>query len=325
MKVFLTGATGFLGSVLSRQLLEDGHSIRALRRSSSRSDLIDGINHDIDWIEGDVLDPDSLEKGMIGVEAVFHCAAHLAFEGSRSEKQLMRVNVDGTANVVNASLCQSVSRLVHISSIAALGRVVNSIKCVDETAEWQRSRLNTAYGISKFRAEMEVQRGVAEGLDAVITNPSLVMGPGRKGENTMQIAEKLKSGSIPVLPTGGTNTVDVEDVASGIIRAYKYGASGERYILSGHNLMWSEILKTLADALGVNAPSRQVSPRFFYAISAIFEIAGRITGTTPLLTRETALLSSSISCYDNAKARQKLGCQFRPFSETAARIADTFL
>ncbi len=287
-------------------------------------DLVADIEAEIEWIEGDVLDPESLERGMDSVDGVFHCAAFLGFEGKSSEKQLMRVNVDGTANVVDAALSKSIPRLLHVSSIAALGRVEGEEDCLDETAIWKASDLNTAYAVSKHRAELEVHRGIAMGLDAVIVNPSLVMGPGRKGENTMQIAEKLITGSIPVLPSGTTNVVDVEDVALGALNAFRLGKTGERYILSGHNLLWRDIVTQLARALDVEPPSRHVSRPVMMFFATISEFFGKVTRSTPLVTRETARLSMSISCYDNTKAKTELGCEFRSFDLTTARIASAF-
>ena len=324
MTVFLTGATGFLGSVLARTLLSEGFGVRAIHRKRSAFDLLDDIKGEIEWIEGDVLDPESLEQGMIGVDGVFHCAAFLGFEGKRSEKQLMDVNVTGTANVVDAVLTQGVSRLLHVSSVAALGRSEDENKCQDESAVWQNSTLNTGYAISKHRAEMEVHRGIAQGLEAVMVNPSLIMGAGRKGENTMQIADKLIAGRLPVLPGGATNVVDVKDVAEGALKAYHRGRVGHRYLLTGHNMLWKEIIGTIASTLGAKAPTRQVSTGMMVVIAAFFELAARISGTNPLLTRETARLSAAISCYDNTKAREELECSFRSFESTAASIASVY-
>lgn len=324
MKVFITGATGFLGSVIARQLLSEGIEVCAIRRQHSSMDLVADIQDQVQWFEGDVLDPDSLEQSMAGVDGVFHCAAFLGFEGKNSEAQLMSVNVTGTANVIDAALACSIPRLLHVSSIAALGRAENQDDTLNEETVWKRSAMNTSYAISKHEGELEVYRGIALGLDAVIVNPSLVMGPGRLGENTMQIAEKLLNHSIPVLPPGATNVVDVEDVAAGAIQAFHKGRTAERYVLSGHNLLWRDIIGTLAAALQVKPPSLRVSRRVMIFVATVMEFAAKLVGSHALLTRETARLSMSISRYDNSKAIGELGCEFRPFDETAARIAASF-
>lgn len=321
MKVFVTGATGFLGSVLCRHLVELEHEVCAIRRTTPTAVQENSHSAKIRWVPGDVFDNEALLIGMQGADVVFHCAAYLGFEGTRSKDQIMKVNVQGTAEVVNAALESGVSRLVHVSSIAALGRSDDQMGAMDESTEWKRSKMNTTYAVSKHFAEMEVQRSIAEGLDAVIVNPSLIMGPGKPGENTMQIAEMLKARSLKFLPMGGTNVVDVEDVAAGMIRAFEHGKCGERYILSGHNMTWADILGTLSSALAVQPPKRRVGRKTFIFLSSVLETVGLLTRTKPILTREAARVASSLSFYTNTKAVTDLGYTFRPFTETAARIA----
>ena len=319
--VFVTGATGFLGSAVSRKLVEEGCSIVAIRRTSSRMGLLEELEQAITWHDGDILDPSFLAEAIEGCQAVFHCAAYVGFEGKKTVQLMNKVNVQGTANVVNAALHEGIERMVHVSSIAALGRSESMTQCLDETAEWVNSKMNTAYAVSKKEAEKEVQRGIAEGLNAVIVNPSVIMGPGHAGDNTMQIAEKVAQGKLPVIPSGGTNMVDVDDVADGIWRAFKQGKTGERYILSGNNLMWKEIIHGLAQSMKVSPPGRVVSRPVLMIVAAFIQFGSRLIGANPLLTIETARLSTSVSCYDNSKAIAELGCSFRPFQETADRIA----
>ena len=324
MICFVTGATGFLGSTLVRRLLADGHEVRALRRESSKMDLVGNAHDAITWTTGDLFDHAALAEGMSGTDVVFHCAAYLGFEGKKSRELLYRINVDGTAAVVNAALEQGVGRLVHTSSIAALGRSEHRTQCLDESAEWIDSPLNTGYAHSKYLAELEVHRGIAEGLDAVMVNPSLVMGPGRTGENTMQIVGQIRDRKLPFCPPGCTNVVDVEDVVDGLLLATVKGHTGERYILAGHNMPWPEIIDELARALAVRPPGRTISNPLLMTAAVLSELASFVFRFTPLITRETARLSLSMSCYDNTKAQSELGFSPRPFSETAARIAAAY-
>ncbi|MCH8961424.1 MAG: SDR family NAD(P)-dependent oxidoreductase [Bacteroidetes bacterium] len=253
MKTLVTGATGFIGSELTRQLLQEGVRVRILRRATSRLDLLGEAAQHVEHVLGDVTDPPSLCEAMADVGQVYHVAAYVGLGGRRDHARLHRVNVGGTAHVVNAALEAGVERLVHTSSIAALGRPERPI---DETTEWHASSANTAYAVSKHEAELEVYRGIAEGLDAVIVNPSLVFGVGRPGENTRLIAERIRDGKIPATPGGGTNVVDVEDVAAGHRQAMRHGKTGERYLLGGENISWKTIFGTLAEALGVAPPRR---------------------------------------------------------------------
>jgi len=324
VKFFLTGATGFLGSNIARDLLGSGHQVRAIRRPTSGMDLVADCADRIEWIEGDVLVPESLVGGMEGVDGVVHAAAFLGFEGKKSMDQLMNVNVNGTANVVDAAVEADVSRMVHVSSIAALGRTEHGTECLDESAEWKESPMNTGYAVSKYRAEMEIHRGIAMGLDAVMVNPSLIMGAGRPTENTMQIADRLAKGGIPFLPKGGTNVVDVRDVAAGCRLAFEKGHTSERYILAGHNLLWRDILNTLAQELDTKAPQRSVPKPVMMATATAMEWGAALIGRRSVLTRENVRLSMSLSCYDNARSVDVLGCSYRPFGETAAWIANAY-
>ena len=324
MIFFLTGATGFLGSNIARTLLDRGHEIRAIRRSTSSMDLISDCKDRIEWVEGDVLLPESLETGMENVNGVIHAAAFLGFEGKKSVDQLMEVNVVGTANVVDAAVEMGVKRLVHVSSIAALGRKEDVGDCLDESAEWKDSPMNTGYGLSKYRAEMEVHRGIATGLDAVMVNPSLIMGVGRPSENTMQIADRLVKGGIPFLPKGGTNVVDVRDVAAGCLSAFEKGKTGKRYILAGHNLLWRDILEVLGRELGVRPPQMTLPKPIMMAAATLMEWGSILINKRSVLTRENVRLSMSLSCYDNSRSRTDLGCTYRPFEETASWIAEGY-
>ncbi|NNE71460.1 MAG: SDR family oxidoreductase [Rhodothermales bacterium] len=320
-RVLVTGATGFLGSHLVRRLLSEGLDVRALvRRPDRLGDLSDLPGLEV--AEGDVLDVDSLQDAVSGISQVYHCAAFVGFGGKSEVPPMMAVNVQGTANVVDAALRLGVSRVVHTSSIAALGRSEGNTDCLDEGVVWTESPLNTAYARSKHLAELEVHRAIAEGLDAVLVNPSLIMGPGRSGENTTVIAEKIRDGKLPAIPSGATNVVDVEDVAEGHVAAMRLGVSGERYILAGENLSWDKIIRTLADAFGVDPPRRRVSMRAALLLGALSEFGATITRRKPLMTRESARVTGHRSCYRNDRARSELGVAFRPFSETAGRLAE---
>lgn len=321
MTLFVTGATGFLGSRLVRRLVEQGHEVRALRRATSSDDLLDGFGTDVTWYTGDLFDREMLNDALTGVDRVFHCAAWLGFGGAKSRYRLRRVNVEGTASMVDACLDAGVRRFIHTSSIAALGRSEGSTDCLDETASWTPSRLNTEYAHSKYLAELEVHRGIAEGLDAVIVNPSLVIGPGRAGENTTRIAEQVRDRKLPFMPPGSTNVVDVDDVVQGMIAAADVGRTGERYILSGHNLPWKHILESYARAFGVRPPRAPLPSGLLMTVAFFLETASRLTGKDPLITRETARLSTSMSCYDNSKAGRELAFAPRPFALTVERIA----
>ncbi|MCH7637897.1 MAG: SDR family oxidoreductase [Bacteroidetes bacterium] len=319
--ILVTGATGFLGATLTRQLVAGGHAVRILRREHSKLDLLNDTANRLEHVIGDVTDYPSVLAAMEGVQHVYHAAAYVGFGGKKDEARLMDVNVRGTANVADAAREAGVMQMVHVSSIAALGRTRGHHEPIDETAEWTASKENSAYAVSKHLAEMEVHRAIAEGLDAVLVNPSLIFGPGRPGENSMAIVEKVRDGRVPGIPSGGTCVVDVEDVAAGIRAAMERGATGERYILGGENLSWANIFGTLAEAFGAKLPRLRLNRGPAMVMATVSETLARLIRVKPLITRETVRAASETYRYSNHRAVEELGCSFRSFRDTADRIA----
>ena len=309
-----------LGSALVRQLVDSNATVRILRRDSSRLDLLGEYAPNVEHAVGNIMDPPSLSAAMEGISVVFHTAGVVGFDLDADDDPY-RPNYDGTANVLNTAIDQGVDRVVHTSSIAAIGRDIDSSIVVDETRPWTSSRYNSDYAHSKRLAEVEVHRAIAEGLDAVIVNPSLIFGESRKGENTSAIIQRVKAQKVPGIPAGGTNVVDVQDVVKGMVAALEKGKTGERYILGGENLAWRTILGTLANALAVPITSRKLNPNLLIPAAYVIRFASRLIGRKAVITPETARITSRFYTYDCRKAISELGYTFRPFSETAARLA----
>lgn len=319
--VLVTGATGFLGSSLTRRLLKEGFDVRIFRRAGSKLDLLEGVNRDVEHAVGDVTDVIALGDAMNGIERVYHAAAYVGFGGRHERDRLMRINVEGTASVVNAAVKHRVRRLLHVSSVSAFGRPERPDGIIDEEAKWQQSSTNSVYAYSKYLAELEVRRGIAEGLDAVIVNPSLIFGVGRPGDNTRRIIDGIRRRRLPAIPSGGTNVVDVLDVVEGALRAMAGAETGERFFLGSENLSWDAVIGELAEAFGIDPPRFTLRPVLALALAYVSEGLSYLTRSEPLLTRETARTASKTYRYSNAKARVKLAWQPRPFAETAKRIA----
>lgn len=322
MNVLVTGATGFLGSELVYQLLDAGHHVRIFRRKTSKLHLLTPIIHDIEHAVGDdITDLDALQRSMKDIRAVFHIAGNVQ-PGSTS---LDRDNALGTARVVDAALGSGIERLVHTSSIAAIGTMEGMVS--DENSELQNKSSLWAYAKSKYMAELEVQRSIAEGLDAVLVNPSVVMGPdrseGKALNTTHKYALKIRAGKVRVYPHGSSNVVDVTDVASGHLAALERGKTGSRYILASENLSWKSILATLSKALGTRPPSIQL-PYSVALIGGMFtDLLGSVTGKRFPFGRSTVSYVMKDRSYSNQRAIEELGCSFRPFEETARRVADS--
>lgn len=318
--VLVTGATGLVGSALVRHLLAENVPVRILRRASSRLDLLGEAAARVEHAEGDVTDVEAVREAVRGVDAVFHVAGVVAL-GAAARRRVWAVNARGTAHTVDAALAEGVVAFVHTSSIAALGRPDTPGGAIDETAVWTRSRANTAYAESKRAGEREALRGAAEGMHTVVVNPALVFGPGRADEGTGAVVERLRRGGVPAAPPGGTATVDVEDVAAGLVAAWRRGVSGERYVLASESLLWTDLLATLADALGVRAPTRVAPAWALWAAGAVAEAVEALGGPAASLSRDSARASAGVFTYSAAKAERDLGVAFRPFAETAARVA----
>ena len=323
MKILVTGATGMVGSVLTRQLVAHDADVRIFRRPTSQLDLLGEVAERVEHATGDVTNPESVYRAVDGVDQVYHAAAVLGFGAGARRETLHRVNVGGTANVVNAALDAGVRRLVHTSSMAAFGRPDDTRRVLDETSDWRAATDPSDYARSKYNAELEIHRGIAEGLDAVIVNPALIFGVGRAGENTRRIVDTVRNGWMPGVPPGGTNVVDVEDVAEGHRRAMAHGTAGERYFLGSENLTWRQIVDAIAAAFDVEPPRRELPAWLLRGTAAVTEAWATITRTAPFLTRDAAEAACRFHRYSNRKARTELDCSFRPFAETARRIAQS--
>ncbi len=326
MKTLVTGATGFLGSALVRELLRRGADVRILRRYHSKLDLLGDSANTVEHAVGDVTDLESVREAMRDVTRVYHVAGLVAvIARTRGLIARMRaVNVRGTANVADAAREAGVQRLVHTSSIAALGRSERAPSLTDESATWHASRLNTHYAISKHDAELQICRSVAEGLDAVVVNPAVIFGPGRPGENTMRIFEAIRQRQSPGNPSGGVNVVDVEDVAAGHILAMEHGRTGERYILGGENLSWKTIFSQLALAAGVPAPHRNIPLGVAMAIATAAELGAAFRRKNPVIDRVSIRGMYQFWRISSKKAAQELGYSYRPFAETTRRMVAAY-
>lgn len=318
--ILVTGATGFIGSVLTGQLVDAGTNVRIFRRETSSLDLLGGVANRVEHAVGDLAYARSLYDAMQGVDRVYHVAAKVSFN-PRDREVVWRVNANGTANVVNAALEADIDRLVHTSSADVFGLPAEPAGVIDESTRWEGGSHRSAYARSKRRAELEVHRGIAEGLDAVIVNPSLVFGVGRPNTNTRRIVDPVRSGWLLAVPTGCKNVVDVRDVAAGLRSAMARGETGRRYFLGGENLSWLEIAETLAEAFEVAPPRCKVPPALLTAGAAVAEGIAVLTRTRPVLTRSMIQAATRTYRYDNSRARRELDCTFRSFEETARHIA----
>ena len=298
-KVLVTGGTGFIGAYIIKALVEKGYPVRAIRRSNKLPFFISPqVLDKVEWVTSDVLDVISLDEAMNNVEAVIHSAALVSFLKTE-RRQMYNTNVDGTANIVNLALDNGVKKLVHISSISALGRTFAG-EHVTEEKKWTTSKLNSHYGISKYKAEMEVWRGMGEGLDAVIINPSTVLGFGNWHDSSCAIFKNMYKG-FPWFTTGVNGFVDVEDVAKLAVLLMESNITEERFIINHENWEFRKLFNVMADGFGRKHPSWEATPFLSGIAWRLEKIKSALKGSKPLITKETALIALSKTYWENDK------------------------
>jgi dihydroflavonol-4-reductase len=322
-KILVTGGTGLLGSYLLRALLLKNKEVRALYRNQYPLLLSQEEINRIIWIRGDVLDVSALQDTMSGISQVYHCAGMVSFNPARVN-EMMKINVEGTANVVNIALESGVQKLVHVSSVSALGRKRNLVT-VTEKVKWDEEANLSAYGISKYQAEMEVWRGISEGLDAVIVNPTIILGFSNwhKGSSAMF---KNAFREFPWYSDGTSGFVDAMDVAEIMIQLMESEISAERFILSGENRSYKDIFSNMAIAFGKKPPHRKANPFLSGLVWRMEKIKNLFSSSDPLLTRETAETAQTHVAFDNSKILNSLpGFHFRSIDESIAQYCREYL
>jgi len=313
--VLVTGGTGFLGAYIIDELVRQGYAVRALRRNSSKLPFfIPQTTWDnVEWVEGDILDVVSLQDALVDVDAVIHSAAVVSF-AKEDRRQMYQVNVDGTANVMNMALEAGVKRVVHISSVAALGRTADG-GMVDEDKKWEDTKINTHYAKSKYRGELEVWRAMGEGLPAVILNPSTILGYGDWHSSSSAIFRNMYNG-FPWYSPGINGFVAVKDVARATVAMLQNDITESRFIVNGDNWPFKKLLETIADGFNRRRPHRQTTPLLAAIAWRMEKIKSFFSGHKPLLTKESARVAHSKTRFNNQKILNTLpGFQFTPLEQ----------
>lgn len=323
-----------VGSHLLFELASKGHKVRAIMRDKGRLGMVqklfdwynpakaDELFRCIEWVEGDVNDIFSLKEALDGVKTVYHCAAMVSFLPV-DRQQMMKVNVNGTANLVNVSLAQGVEKFCHCSSVASLGQPEEGKPTV-ESLVWKTSSKNSWYSISKYGAEREVWRGSEEGLPVVIVNPSIIVGPGDTSRSSAQLYQSVKNG-LKFYTKGVTGFVDARDVASAMVQLTQSDIINERFILSSENLQYRQVFDYFAAFAGVKPPKYYASPIMSELAWRLEKMRSLLTGKKPLITRETARNANNIRLFSSEKIQKAIGFKFRPIEEAARNTAGFYL
>jgi nucleoside-diphosphate-sugar epimerase len=324
IKILVTGGSGFIGAYIIKELVEKGYAVRAIRHSSNAPFFIPAhINEKVEWVPGDVLDVVSLHEAMDGVDAVIHSAAKVSFNDN-DRSSLYKINIDGTANVVNMALENNIKRFVHISSVAAIGRTVTG-KTINEEKKWLPGKMHTTYAISKYHAELHVWRGAAEGLDMVIVNPSTVLGYGDWNMSSCAIFKSVFK-EFPWYTKGINGFVAVADVAKAAVLLMESNQSHERFIVNGDNWTFQQLFNTIADGFGKKHPHKEATPFVGKLAWRMEKLKSMMSGQKPLLTRESARVAQSVTYFDNSKILKALpGFSFTSLEKAIQKNCEQYL
>ncbi len=330
--ILVTGGTGLVGAHLLYQLVVSGENPRALKRTKSDvsktkkvfsyySKDYKSLFEKIDWVDGDILDYSSLIDAMLKIDQVYHTAAEVSFQSSDKES-LIVTNVKGTTNIVNASLESGIRKLIHVSSIGALGRADNDGIVTEET-HWN-SKKSSVYSTSKYHAEMEVWRGIAEGLNAVIINPSIIIGPGDWKTGSSKLFTTMYNG-LKFYTKGSNGFVDVEDVAKTMIQLMKSTISGERFIVNSENISYRDFFNMISQALGVTPPKYKATRFMSEVVWRMLWFKGVFSRTKPTITKETAETANQNYYYSNEKLIKAIKFNFTGIKDSIDKNSFFFL
>jgi dihydroflavonol-4-reductase len=332
--IFVTGGTGLVGSHLLYDLVRSGKTVRALKRKHSNtgnvekvfsyySDQYKALFKKIEWMDADLMDIYSLLPALDGVEYVYHCAAMVSFEPKHQE-EMMRANIEGTTNLVNAALTKNIKKFCHVSSIATLGREENE-PFITENMFWKASPENSNYAVSKYGAEREVWRAAEEGLNVIIVNPSLIVGGGNWQQSSSNMFSKAHKG-IRFYTEGINGFIDVRDVCTLMIKLTESDTTNQRFILNAENAPLRHYFDLIHTAFGKAKPSIKAGKFLSSFAWKAEKVKYLLTGATPLITKETARSAHRISRFSNRKILDVFpDFQFIPLEESVKATANLFL
>jgi nucleoside-diphosphate-sugar epimerase len=316
-KILVTGGTGLLGTHLILHL----HSLGLRPRAIYRSQIPDVVKNKAEWVIGDVLDIISLEEAMNGIKQVYHVAGFVSFN-PKHRRTMQQINIEGTANVVNLCLDANIDQLVHVSSAAALGRIRIG-KPIDETMNWTEETSNSEYGKTKYLGEMEVWRGIGEGLNAVMVNPVIILGEhGDWTKGSMNIFRNVYNG-FKWFNTGITGFVDDDDVSRDMVMLMDSDASAERFVISAENISYQRLFNLAADNFGVKRPYTKVTPFLSEVVWRLEKFKSFFTGSDPLITKESARTGMATVTFNNSKLLETLpSFRYQPLAASVKRICN---
>ena len=326
--ILVTGGTGLVGSHLLYFLLQENEKVRAIHRAKSDLNSVkkifslytseaDSLYNKIEWVEASVNDIPALTEAFKNITRVYHCAAIISFDSSEY-KLLKKVNIEGTANIVNLSLANDVKKLCYVSSVSTLGsNIIDSF--ISEETPWNSDEKNSVYAITKYGAEMEVWRGTQEGLYAVIVNPGVILGTSPNNDGSGVIVG-LGAKGIPFYPSGSMGIVDIKDVVRAMIFLMNSAVKNEQYIVVGKNITFKELLSKLAVLFEKKPPTKKLSKGIMLFISGIDWLLNKLFNTKRKVVKANVLSMFTNTAYNTDKLRVQFDFKYTPTDETLKRI-----
>jgi len=330
--ILVTGGTGLVGAHLLYHLLLENDTVKAIHRVKSDlqavknvfsyySNDFESIFQKIEWVEADITDVCLLEEAFENVTEVYHSAALVSFN-PKDYREMRKINIEGTSNIVNLCIAEKIKKLCFVSSIATIEKSVKS-KIIDEDCEWNPETNNYGYAISKYGAEMEVWRASQEGVEVVIVNPGVILGAGFWQQGSGAIFSKVKSG-LPFYSEGITGFVSVNDVVKSMILLMNSELKNERYILISENISFKEVFFKIADEFNKKRPSIKVTKLMSAIGWRLEKIKAVLTGRSPMLTKQSSKSIHNKQYYSSEKIIKALNYKFEPTSETIKNVCELY-
>lgn len=330
--ILVTGGTGLVGSHLLFELVQKETAIKAIIRDKKKIQFVEKVFsyytdkpkdllHKIQWVEADLFDRLKLEEAFTGVKKVYHCAAIVQIGGS-GKQEIIDINTELTETIVNLCLQNNIDKLCHVSSIASLGGAVNG-ELITEESKWIASKEHSAYSVSKFKSEMEVWRGIQEGLKAVIVNPSVILGPGFWESSSGALFTKAAKG-MKFYTAGATGFVDVRDVAKAMVLLMDSNVENERFILNAENLSYKNLFNLVANEMNISGPSVQAGKGLLRLAFTLDYIASKLGIKKQEITKDIVRAGNSVSMFSNDKIKNTFDYKFISVENSVKDIADIF-
>ena len=317
--ILVTGGAGLLGAALITELLADGKKVRAIY---NKTPLPNFNSNNLEQLQCNILDVVGLEEAMAGIDQVYHCAAIVTFNPKR-KMEMFKINIEGTANVVNIALEAGVKKMLHVSSVAALGRIRED-ELINETMNWTEETSNSNYGQSKYLAELEVWRGIGEGLNAVMVNPVVILGAGDWNSGSSKLFQTAYN-EFPWYAEGTTGFVDVRDVVKIMMQLMESDITAQRFIVSAENRSYRDVFSLMAKAFNKKPPHKIVTPLIAKIVWRLEALKSLFTKQDPLVTKETAKTALAKVNFDNSKLKKYLPqFNYRKIEETIAETCAAF-